>query len=203
MKLQEALRAAPIVAILRGVTPLEVEDVAAALADAGLRAIEVPLNSPDPLQSIARLRARFGDALCLGAGTVLTAEEVAGVAGAGGRLIVTPNTDEAVIAAACARGLDVAPGFATATEAFAALRAGARFLKLFPASTYGPAHLEALAAVLPRDVDVLAVGGVGVGDFARWRKAGARGFGLGSALYKPGMSASACGALARSALSGL
>ncbi len=181
----------PLVAILRGIQPDQAVAVGEALVAAGLRLIEVPLNSPSPLDSIARLAARFGDSCLIGAGTVLTVAAVDAVAQAGGRLIVTPNTDPAVIARAVALGLVVMPGFATATEALAAVDAGARHLKLFPASTYGPGHIKALRAVLPAQVQVLAVGGVAadVAAMRVWRQAGAAGFGIGGELYRPGAAA--------------
>jgi len=175
----------PIIAILRGVTPDRVVDVAYVLLAQGIGAIEVPLNSPSPFESISKLANAIGrDCLC-GAGTVLYADDVSRVADAGGRLIVTPNTDLSVIERACAKDLMVIPGFATATEAFAAIRAGARQLKLFPATTYGPDHLRALRSVLPADIGVFAVGGVTVENVALWRDAGAAGFGFGSDLFKP------------------
>ncbi len=189
MTLDEALDECPIVAILRGVTPDEVVGVAEALFQAGVRAIETPLNSPSPLGSIARLAAAARGRMVTGAGTVLGAGEVEAVAQAGGVLCVSPNTDAAVIAAAVERGLTPVPGFATATEAFVAIAAGARHLKLFPAATYGPGHLKALTAVLPGSVRVLAVGGVAPADMAAWRAAGAAGLGMGSELYRPGQSA--------------
>lgn len=188
MTLDEALTVCPLIAILRGVRPDEAPDHAEALIGAGIRAIEVPLNSPDALISVARLTGAFGgDCLC-GAGTVLTTLQVDEVAAAGGRLIVSPNTSALVIARAVERGLTPVPGFATATEAFAAIDAGARHLKLFPARTYGPDHLRQLRAVLPTEIRVLAVGGVGPADMAAWRAAGAGGFGLGSELYRPGQT---------------
>jgi len=176
----------PIVAILRGVRPDEVVEVAGALYDAGLRAIEVPLNSPDPYDSIARLSAEFGGKCLCGAGTVLNAEQVDAVASAGGRLIVSPDSNPAVIRRALELGLVPAPGFATPTEAFAAIRVGAKILKLFPAAAYGTAYLKALREVLPKDVSVLAVGGVGPAEMKEWLAAGADGFGIGGGLYKPG-----------------
>jgi 2-dehydro-3-deoxyphosphogalactonate aldolase len=186
--LDEALAACPVIAILRGVRPEEVSDHAHALFDAGVRAIEAPLNSPDPLASISRLAKAFGETCLCGAGTVLSAAQVEEVAGAGGKLIVSPNTDPLVIACTVAWGLTSVPGVATATEAFVAIHAGARHLKLFPAATYGPGHLKQLRAVLPPEIAVLAVGGVGLDAMAEWRAAGALGFGLGSELYKAGQT---------------
>src|SRR5579884_3749189 len=149
----------PLVAILRGVTPARIEGVAGVLFDAGFRAIEVPLNSPEPLKSIERLAKQFGDRCLTGAGTVLRPEEVDQVVNAGGKLLVTPNTNPAVIARGVEKGLTVMPGFYTPSEGFAAVAAGARYLKLFPASTGGIAHLKAMLAVLPKAVPVYAVGG--------------------------------------------
>jgi len=176
----------PIVAILRGIRPDEVVEVAGALYDAGLRAIEVPLNSPEPYDSIARLSTKFGEKCLCGAGTVLNAEQVDAVAEAGGRLIVSPDSNPAVIRRALELGMVPAPGFATPTEAFAAIRAGAKVLKLFPAAAYGTGYLKALREVLPKDVSVLAVGGVGAAEMPDWLAAGADGFGIGGGLYKPG-----------------
>jgi 2-dehydro-3-deoxyphosphogalactonate aldolase len=176
----------PLVAILRGIRPEEVLDVAAALHEAGIGAIEVPLNSPSPLQSVARLAQGFGDRCLCGAGTVLTPADVDAVHAAGGRLIVTPNTVPAVIERAVALGMMVMPGFATATEAFAALGAGAGLLKLFPAASYGPGHLKALRDVLPSGIAVFAVGGVGATNLAPWRQAGCAGLGVGGDLYRAG-----------------
>lgn len=176
----------PLVAILRGVRPDEVIEVGMALHEAGIGAIEVPLNSPSPLESIARLAGKLGDRCLCGAGTVLRPADVEAVHAAGGRLIVTPNTVPAVIERAVALGLTVMPGFATATEAFAALGAGARLLKLFPAASYGPAHLKALRDVLPREVAVFAVGGVGAANLAPWRQVGCAGLGVGGDLYRAG-----------------
>ena len=187
----------PLVAILRGVRPDEVVAIGEALIGAGFATIEVPLNSPDPLDSIGRLARAFGDRCLIGAGTVLRPDDVDAVKAAGGALIVTPNTDAAVIGRAVALGLQTAPGFATASEAFAAVAAGARALKLFPASTYGPAHLKALKSVLPREVPVFAVGGVGPQDMAQWVTAGAAGFGVGGELYRPGDAPDAVGRKAR------
>jgi 2-dehydro-3-deoxyphosphogalactonate aldolase len=185
MSAETLLSELPIVAILRGVTPDRIAGVADALYGAGIRAIEVPLNSPEPFKSIAALAKQFGDRCLTGAGTVLTVEEAGRVADAGGRLMVTPNTNPAVIAEGVKRGLTVMPGFFTPSEGFAAVAAGARILKLFPASTGGIGHLQAMLAVLPKNVPVYAVGGVGAGNMSEWKKAGAKGFGLGSDLFKP------------------
>jgi 2-dehydro-3-deoxyphosphogalactonate aldolase len=168
------------------VKPDEVVEIAAALVGAGVGAIEVPLNSPDPLESIRRLCDELGDQALCGAGTVLTTDAVEAVAKAGGKLIVTPNTDPAVIARAVTLGLTVMPGFATPTEAFAAIKAGARALKLFPAGTFGPGHVKAVKDVLPRDVAIYAVGGVGAGNLDSWRAVGVDGIGVGGELYRPG-----------------
>ena len=184
----EALAHCPVVAIVRGITPDEAVDHAQALHEAGVLGVEVPLNSPDPLESIRQIAEAFGDRMAVGAGTVLTAERVEAVAKVGGRIIVSPNTSVEVIRRAVALKLDPAPGFATATEAFQALGAGARHLKLFPAATYGPGHLKQLKAVLPPEAVVWAVGGVGPDSLADWWAAGARAFGLGGELYRPGQS---------------
>ncbi|MCR5879271.1 2-dehydro-3-deoxy-6-phosphogalactonate aldolase [Phenylobacterium sp. J367] len=188
MTLDEALKRCPVVAIVRGVRPDEVLDHAAALLEAGVVGMEVPLNSPDPFDSIRSLAAEFGDRMVVGAGTVLAPGQVDAVAEAGGRIIVAPNIRPEVIARAVARGLDPAPGFATAGEAFTAIEAGARHLKLFPAVTYGPAHVKQLKAVLPAQAVVWAVGGVGPDSMADWWAAGCRAFGLGGELYRAGQS---------------
>ena len=200
MTLDEALAECPVAAILRGVTPEEIEAVAGALFSAGVRVVEIPLNSPRPLESLRRLVAAFGDRMVCGSGTVLTTDEVEAVAAAGGTLVVSPNTDPGVITRTRALGLEPVPGFATASEAFAALAAGARHMKLFPAATYGPGHLGQLRAVLPPDIQVWAVGGVGAESVASWRAAGAAAFGIGSDLYRPGFSAEAVGDRTRSLL---
>jgi 2-dehydro-3-deoxyphosphogalactonate aldolase len=187
----------PLVAILRGLTPDEAEPVGAALVGAGFRLIEVPLNSPEPLESIARLAARFGGQATIGAGTVTTAIQVTAVHDAGGTLIVSPHADVRVIAATVATGMVSLPGYFTPTEAFAALSAGANALKLFPAEAASPAILRAQRAVLPREVPVLPVGGIDADGLAPWLAAGANGFGLGSALYKPGYTAAEVGERAR------
>jgi 2-dehydro-3-deoxyphosphogalactonate aldolase len=188
MNPDQLLAELPLVAILRGVTPAKIESVADALFGAGFRAIEVPLNSPEPFKSIEILAKHFGDRCLTGAGTVLTMEQADQVASAGGKLMVTPNTNPAVIARGVAKGLTVMPGFYTPSEGFAAIAAGAKYLKLFPASTGGIGHLQAMLAVLPKNVPVYAVGGVGAGNMSEWRKAGAAGFGLGSELFKPDFS---------------
>ena len=183
----------PIIAILRGITPPEAPDVCAALIDAGITQIEVPLNSPDPLSSIAGLTRQFGATALIGAGTVLSVDDVAAVADVGGQLIVSPNCDPSVIAATKERGMQSWPGVFTPTEAFAALKAGADGLKLFPGALAGPAGLAALRAVLPTGTKVYAVGGAGPDNFAQWIMSSADGFGLGTALYTPGMQASEVG----------
>ena len=177
--------ATPIVAILRGLTPDRASAVGAALRGAGIRILEVPLNSPEPYQSIATLAAESGSDCLVGAGTVLSVEQVERTYAAGGRLVVSPNTNPAVIRAALTRSMQVMPGCATATEAFAATEAGAKILKLFPAATYGPKHLRALREVLPAGTKIYPVGGIGAADVAPWLEAGADGFGFGSELFKP------------------
>lgn len=189
----EILDELPLVAILRGLVPEEAVEVGEALVAAGFRTLEVPLNSPRPLESIARLAEALGDRAIVGAGTVLTPAEAHAVADAGGRLMVSPNTDAAVIAAARDRNMLALPGVFTATEAFAALAAGADALKLFPAEIAGPAGLKALRAVLPAGTRVYAVGGVSPETIPAWRAAGASGAGLGSALFTPGHSAAEVG----------
>ena len=173
-----------MVAILRGLSPQHAPEVGAALVAAGFRVIEVPLNSPEPLESIKLLAAAHRDCL-VGAGTVLTAAEVDRVHGAGGRLVVAPNCSPPVIRRALELGMRVLPGIATATEAFAALDAGATDLKLFPAASYGAKHLKALKSVLPGHVRVFPVGGIGSQDIAAWLGSGADGFGFGSELFTP------------------
>lgn len=186
MELTGYLSRCPLVAILRGVKPDEVEAIAAALESRGIAIIEVPLNSPHPLDSIARLARGFGHRLLVGAGTVMNASQVAEIADAGGRLIVTPHADPTVTRAAKQRGLLAVPGFFTPAEAFTMLAAGADALKLFPAEGASPAVLRALRAVLPAGTAVLPVGGIDAGTMPAWRAAGAAGFGIGSAIYKPG-----------------
>jgi len=179
----------PLVAIIRGVTPGEADAIGDALYEGGIRIIEVPLNSPDPLRSIEQLAKRFGDAVLVGAGTVLDPVDVQRVRGAGGRIIVSPDTNTEVIAATAAAGLVSSPGYFTPSEAFAAIRAGATTLKLFPAEAANPAVLKAQLAVIPKDVPVLIVGGVKPDTMKPWLDAGAAGFGLGGGLYKKGQSA--------------
>lgn len=174
-----------IVAILRGVTAERILTIAEILIEAGIRAIEVPLNSPDPLSSIEKLVKEHGQHCRCGAGTVLTPAQVDQVHDIGGTLIVSPNSDPSVIRRAVARDMLVMPGFITPTEAFAAIAAGARHLKLFPAASAGPAHLKALRSVLPPDIPVYAVGGIGAAEVVLWQEAGAAGFGFGSELFRP------------------
>ena len=193
----------PLVAIIRGVTPDEVVAVGEALLAAGIGIIEVPLNSPEPIESIRRLSAAMGDRALVGAGTVLRVEQVDDVKAAGGRLIVSPNANVAVIAASAAARLVSAPGVFTPTEAFAAIEAGATALKLFPAEAASPAVVKAQRAVLPRDVPLLIVGGVGPDTMAPWLAAGADGFGLGSGVFKPGQSTTEVGAQARAYVAAL
>lgn len=189
--------ACPVVAIIRGVHPEEAQAIGAAIIDAGIRIVEVPLNSPEPLASIERLASRFGHQALIGAGTVLDPDEVKRVARAGGRLIVSPSTDPAVIRQAHDDGLVSCPGFFTPSEAFAALRAGAHGLKLFPAEAASPAVVKAMRAVLPTDVPLIVVGGIKPDTMQPWRDAGANGFGLGGGLYRPGQSPQETAAKAR------
>jgi 2-dehydro-3-deoxyphosphogalactonate aldolase len=177
-----------LVAILRGLTPARATEVGAALAGCGFGTIEVPLNSPEPFATIKLLSQAHGANCLIGAGTVVHAAEVDRVYGAGGRLVVAPNCDGQVIRRALDLGMRVLPGVATATEAFAALRAGASELKLFPASTYGSGHLRALKSVLPNHVKIFPVGGIGSQNIAEWLAAGADGFGVGGELFKPAYS---------------
>ena len=185
-RLNDWLARCPLVAILRGITPAEVVDVAAVLERAGLRIVEVPMNSPDAFTSIALLSGRFADGLLIGGGTVTDTTQVARIADAGGRLVVMPHADPLVVDAAKKKGLIALPGFSTPTEAFAMIAAGADGLKLFPAEANPPRVLRALRAVLPHDLPVLPVGSITPDNMAEYWAAGASGFGLGSALYKRG-----------------
>ena len=200
MELKALLEACPLVAILRGVRPDEVEAIGDVLVEAGLRVIEVPLNSPDPLDSIARLARRHGATVLVGAGTVRRTAEIEGIAAAGGRLIVTPHADAALVRYAKTRGMQAAPGFFTPAEAFALLDVGADALKLFPAEGSSPAVLRSLRAVLPPGTMVLPVGGMDAATMPAWRDAGAAGFGIGSAIYKPGDTPAQVAAKARTLL---
>lgn len=194
---QAAFAALPLVAICRGIEPHEAEGIGAALYAAGFRLIEVPMNSPRPLESIAILARSLPPDAVLGAGTVLSTSAVQDVRNAGGSLIVMPHADTYVIGAAKAAGMVCVPGAATPTEAFAAVHAGADALKLFPAELVTPAVMRAMRAVLPPTLPLLPVGGVTPQSMAAWRAAGASGFGLGSALYQPGLDAAAVGERAR------
>jgi 2-dehydro-3-deoxyphosphogalactonate aldolase len=200
MPSEQLLDEVPLVAILRGITPDRAAAVGDALFSAGVRVIEVPLNSPKPFDSIAQLGRLFGKSCLIGAGTVLDVDDVDRTRNAGGQLIVSPNTDSRVIARARSLEMVSMPGFATATEAFVAIAAGAARLKLFPAASYGPAHVTALRAVLPDHVKIYAVGGVGAEQIDSWLRAGAAGFGLGSELFKPDYSIADIAARARRAV---
>lgn len=191
------LQACPLIAIIRGVTPAEVEQIGEAIVAAGITIIEAPLNSPDPFASIKRLAAALGDRALVGAGTVLSVAQVEQVRAAGGGLVVSPNSNPDVIRATVAAGLISCPGYFTPSEAFIAIDAGASALKLFPAEGASPAVLKAQRAVFPPDLPVLAVGGVTPETMAGWRDAGAAGFGLGSGLYVAGRSAAETGERAR------
>ena len=203
MELNAALARCDLIAILRGIRPGEAVPVAAALEAGGFAIVEVPLNSPDPLDSIAALAQRFGERLLIGAGTVMTEAEVAAIAAAGGRLIVTPHADPVVVRAAKRHGLWAVPGFVTPAEAFAMLGAGADALKLFPAEGASPAMLRAMRAVLPPGTRVLPVGGIDATNMRPWREAGAAGFGLGSSIYRPGDTAETVGTKARALIAAL
>ena len=203
MELTGWLARCPLIAILRGVRPEEVEAVAAALEAAGIAIVEVPLNSPRPLESIARLARGFGDRLLIGAGTVTERTQVDAVAEAGGRLLVTPHADPALVRAAKARGMLAVPGFFTPAEAFALLGAGADGLKLFPAEAASPSVLRALLAVLPAGTQLVPVGGMDAASVPAWRTAGAAGFGIGSALYRAGDDAATVGTKARALVAAL
>jgi 2-dehydro-3-deoxyphosphogalactonate aldolase len=186
--LEEYLADCPLIAILRGVEPDEVVAIGEALVEAGLRIIEVPLNSPEPVASIHNLAKAFGDKVLIGAGTVMTAEQVAAVKGAGGRLIVMPHSDAAVIGAAIANECVVVPGVATPTEGFAALAQGADALKMFPGEALPPNVVKAWRVVFPPETMLVPVGGISTDNIMTYLAAGASGFGIGSALYAPGRS---------------
>ncbi len=190
----------PLIAILRGIEPREAATTAAALIEAGIDRIEVPLNSPQPLESIEAMVAAHADDALIGAGTVLTSDEVKNVYKVGGKLIVSPNTDKRVIEAATNLGMHSFPGVFTPTECFQALGAGADGLKLFPGFLVGTQGLKAIRAVLPKNTQVIVVGGVGPENFADWIAASADGVGLGTWLYKPGMSVADVAARAREAM---
>jgi len=201
--LKSYLDQCPLVAIIRGVRPEEAEAIGHAIYEGGIRIIEVPLNSPNPLSSIELLARGFGDRMLVGAGTVLSADEVARVKNSGGAIIVSPDTNIQVVAAAAEAGLVSSPGYFTPSEAFAAIRAGAHALKLFPAEGASPTVLKAQLAVIPSDVPVLAVGGIKPDNMQPWIRAGAAGFGLGSGLYKPGQSPAETLEKARAYVAGL
>lgn len=183
-KFNAAFNRLPLIAILRGLTPEEALPICQALASSGFGLIEVPLNSPDPIQSIALMAAHFPSAV-IGAGTVLTTQQVREVHAAGGQMVVSPNFNETVVKETLRLGMVSLPGIATPTEAFAALAAGAHALKLFPAESASPAGVKAMLAVLPVGTRILPVGGIGADNMGPWRAAGAGGFGIGSSLYKP------------------
>lgn len=189
--LKRYLSRCPVIAILRGIEPDEVESIGEALEQSGVTIVEVPLNSPHPLRSIATLARIFGDRMLVGAGTLTDPAQVAEVARAGGRLIVTPHADLSIVRTAKQAGLFAVPGFFNPTEAFALLKAGADAIKLFPAEVVGPPMLKALRAVLPKDAIVIPVGGIDSESIAAWRAAGAHGFGAGSSIYRPGDDAKA------------
>jgi len=193
----------PLVAIIRGVTPDETEAIGDAIFESGIRIVEVPLNSPEPLQSIEKLAKRFGERMLVGAGTVLDRAGVARVKDAGGRIIVSPDTNIEVIAATAAAGLVASPGYFTPSEAFAAIRAGATALKLFPAEAASPAVLKAQLAVIPKDIPIMVVGGVRPDNMRPWLEAGATGFGLGGGLYQPRQSSAETLDKARAYVAGL
>jgi 2-dehydro-3-deoxyphosphogalactonate aldolase len=201
--LQHYLDQCPLIAIIRGVTPDQAEAIGDSIFEGDIRIIEVPLNSPDALTSIELVARRLGERALIGAGTVLTAADVRRVQDAGGRIIVSPDTNTEVISAAADAGLVSSPGYFTPSEAFTALRAGAHALKLFPAEAASPAVLKAQLAVIPKGVPVMVVGGVNPDNMQPWIEAGAAGFGLGSGLYKPGQSAADTLEKARAFVGGL
>jgi 2-dehydro-3-deoxyphosphogalactonate aldolase len=202
-EIRKRLSECPLVAIIRGVTPADAEAIGDAIWEAGIRIVEVPLNSPEPLKSIEILAKSLGDRALVGAGTVLDAADVRRVRDAGGRIIVSPSTFAPVIEATAAAGMVSSPGFYTPSEAFEALRAGAHSLKLFPAEAASPAVVKAMLAVIPRDIPLIVVGGVKPDGMKPWIEAGAAGFGLGSGLYKPGQSAAETAEKARAYVEGV
>ncbi|MBD8653449.1 2-dehydro-3-deoxy-6-phosphogalactonate aldolase [Rhizobium sp. CFBP 13726] len=197
MTFQDALQACNLVAILRGITPDEAEPIGEALIEAGWRIIEVPLNSPEPLKSIEKLQKRFGDRALIGAGTVLTTAQVADVASTGATVIISPNANLSVIEASVSRGMISLPGVATPSEAFAAIGAGATGIKAFPAEAIPPLVIKAWRAVLPKDLPVLAVGGITPDNMKSFIDAGTNGFGIGGSLYKPGDNVASVAAKAK------
>jgi 2-dehydro-3-deoxyphosphogalactonate aldolase len=203
LTLTDWLARCPLVAILRGLTPDEAVPVGEALVGAGITVLEVPMNSPQPVESIRRLARHFGDRALVGAGTVMTAAQVSEICAAGGQLMVTPHADPELVRVAKAHRLLAAPGFFTPAEAFSLLAAGADALKLFPAEAASPAVLRALLAVLPKGTAVLPVGGMSAETIGPWRAAGATGFGIGSSLYKPGDSAAVVADRARTLIDAL
>ena len=203
MDLTAWLQRCPIIAILRGIKPDEAESICSALQTAGIAIVEVPLNSPNALESISILSRAFGDRMLVGAGTLTEPQQVAEVGEAGGRLIVTPHADTAIVRAAKAAGLFAVPGFFNPTEAFALLHAGADAIKLFPSEVLGIPMLKALQAVLPKSAIVIPVGGIDARTIAPWMAAGVRGIGAGSSIYKPGDDASAVGGKAKSLIDAL
>ena len=198
LDLKAWLARCPLIAILRGVRPDEVEAIAEALLGAGVAIVEVPLNSPEPIESIRRLAARYGERMLVGAGTVMKPAQVDAIADAGGKLLVTPHADVAVVRAAKARGMLACPGGFTPTEFFSLLAAGADAVKLFPAEAASPAVLRAVRAVLPSGTMVLPVGGIAADNMEQWLAAGAAGFGIGSSIFKPGDTPEIVAAKARS-----
>ena len=200
---QQYLGQCPLIAIIRGVTPDEAEAIGDAICESGIRIVEVPLNSADPLKSIERLAKRLGERMLVGGGTVLTPDDVRRVRSAGGRIIISPSTNREVIAATAAEGMISCPGYFTPSEAFAAVDAGATALKLFPAEGASPEVLKAQLAVLPKEVPVLAVGGITPDNMQPWIAAGASGFGLGGGLYKAGQSAAETLGKARAYVAGV
>ena len=203
MDLKDWLARCPLIAILRGVTPNEVVAIGAALHEAGIAIVEVPMNSPDPVESIRRLVQQFGTQMLIGAGTVMTPDQVDEIDAYGGRLIVTPHAAGAVVLQAKHHGMIACPGFATPTEAFAMLEAGADGIKLFPAEAASPAVLKGIRAVLPQGTLVLPVGGIDAGNMRPWLDAGAAGFGIGSSIYKAGDTADIVTAKAAKLVAGL